>query len=239
MQQQMQQGGQPVHQMNQGNPLHPHQAQQMMHQQQAQMRQQQMRQPLKKHKPGMSKVTEKVWLDIAIKNKKVGRIEIAMFGKKVPFTAKNFIELAKGWFEKDGTKLSYKNSKFHRVIPGFMIQGGDITKGDGTGGKSIYGHNFKDENFKLKHYASGMVAMANAGANQNASQFYITLGAAPWLDGRHVVFGKVLKGMAIVRKIAELPTNAKHEPTLSVTITDSGVDQIAPFWMEKHLDSEH
>jgi len=193
----------------------------------------------KPHKPGMSKVTDKVFFEVAIKGKRIGRIEIAVFGKKVPFTAKNFVEIAKGYYENDGTLLHYKRSKFHRVVNDFMIQGGDITHHDGTGGKSIYGHVFKDENFKLKHYGSGTVAMANSGRDMNSSQFYITLRATPWLDHRHVVFGKVISGMKVVKQISEVPTNAKNQPLQSIEIVDSGIVPTEHFWMEKHMDSIH
>jgi len=217
--------------------------QHMMHQQRNPMgvpQHMQQAQPVikKAHKPGMSKVTSKVFFEVSVGGKKYGRIEFGVFGKKVPFTAKNFVELAKGFSEDDGTILHYKKSKFHRITD-FMIQGGDITHGDGTGGKSIYGHRFRDENFKLKHYGAGMVAMANAGADMNASQFYITLKATPWLDGRHVVFAKVLKGMDVVRRIAQVKTNAKNKPEVAVEITDSGEIPGDPFWIEKHLDSVH
>ncbi|KAI8790872.1 peptidyl-prolyl cis-trans isomerase 6 [Biomphalaria glabrata] len=164
-------------------------------------------------------ITDKVSFDITIGGESAGTIEIAVFGDVVPKTARNFVELASGI-----NGYGYEGSKFHRVIPDFMIQGGDFDKKDGTGFKSIYGGYFDDENFTLNHYASGWVSMANAGKDTNGCQFFITLTSTRWLDGHHTVFGMVLKGMDIVNKIAEVKTNAYDAPVEDVVIVKSRVE---------------
>ncbi|KFK34831.1 peptidyl-prolyl cis-trans isomerase [Arabis alpina] len=160
-------------------------------------------------------VTHKVYFDIQINGSPAGRILIGLFGKTVPKTAGE-----KG-VGNNGKPLYFKGSSFHRIIPSFMIQGGDFTRGDGRGGESIYGDKFADENFKLKHTGPGVLSMANSGPDSNGSQFFITTVTTGWLDGHHVVFGKVLSGMEVVRKI-EAQGQSSGEPKGKVIILDSG-----------------
>jgi len=146
-----------------------------------------------------------------------------LYNDVVPKTAENFRCLCTGEKGKgrSGKQLSYKGSAFHRVIPGFMCQGGDFTRGDGTGGESIYGEKFKDENFKMKHSGAGILSMANAGPNTNGSQFFLCTESTPHLNGKHVVFGKVSQGMDVVKKIERVGSSS-GKTSKKVSIRDCG-----------------
>ena len=165
-----------------------------------------------------------VFFDISIGGVPSGRIEFELYSDITPKTAENFRALCTGekGVGKLGKKLHFQGSKFHRIIQEFMLQGGDFTKGNGTGGESIYGETFPDENFKEKHTIPGLLSMANAGKNTNGSQFFITTVACPWLDGKHVVFGRVTKGMDLVKKIEAHGDEEEGTPSKVILITASG-----------------
>ena len=168
-------------------------------------------------------VTEKVYFDIEVDGQKEGRIVFGMFGDTVPKTVKNFSTLCDGsaGTGNSGKPLHFKGSSFHRIIPGFMAQGGDFTNGNGTGGESIYGNKFADENFTLQHTKPYLLSMANAGPNTNGSQFFITFKETPWLNGRHTVFGEVIEGQEIVEAMEKIGSGS-GKTSKTVTIVDSG-----------------
>nr|GEY59622.1 peptidyl-prolyl cis-trans isomerase CYP63 isoform X1 [Tanacetum cinerariifolium] len=165
-----------------------------------------------------------VFLDLSMDGSPAGRIVIELFADVVPRTAENFRALCtgeKGTGSTTGKPLHYKGVVFHRIIKGFMAQGGDFSKQNGTGGESIYGGKFADENFKLDHSGAGMLSMANSGPNTNGSQFFILFKRQPHLDGKHVVFGKVVEGIEILKKIEQLGTSDGN-PAGLVRIADCG-----------------
>lgn len=172
----------------------------------------------------MSTPNPRAYFDISIDSIPRGRIVFELFSSVVPKTTENFLALCRGDAGKTpgGVEMTYKGSSFHRVIKGFMLQGGDFTAGNGTGGESIYGEKFEDENFELKHEKPFLLSMANAGPNTNGSQFFITTVPTPHLDGKHVVFGKCISGKSLVRAIEALPT-ANDKPIVPVVISDCGV----------------
>jgi peptidylprolyl isomerase len=162
-------------------------------------------------------MSENVYFQVSANGEDLGRIVLRLFDDVVPKTARNFRELATG---QNG--FGYKGAPFHRVIPEFMLQGGDFTNGNGTGGKSIYGEKFADENFQLKHDRPFLLSMANAGPNSNGSQFFITTVVTSWLDGKHVVFGEVVEGEELVKQI-EGKGSRSGTPSAKVVISASGV----------------
>ncbi|KAF8271119.1 allergen [Lactarius quietus] len=160
-----------------------------------------------------------VYFDISINGTGVGRIVFRLYDEQVPLTARNFRELATG---QNG--FGYAGSAIHRIIPDFMIQGGDITSRDGTGGRSIFGYPFRDENLRTLHDRPGLLSMANRGPGTNSSQFFITTAAAPWCDGQNVVFGEVVEGLDVVRRIqGYASSDILRRPSATILIERSGL----------------
>ncbi|XP_050297610.1 peptidyl-prolyl cis-trans isomerase D [Anthonomus grandis grandis] len=165
-----------------------------------------------------------VFLDFAFNKVKAGRVVIKLYKDIVPKTAENFRGLCTGenGIGHQGKRLHYKGTRIHRVIPQCMVQGGDIIYGNGTGGESIYGQYFPSENHELKHTEEGMVGTSNNGLNKNSSQFYITTVPCPHLDDENVIFGKVVKGLDIIKDMSEIP-RVNDIPQEEILITDCGV----------------
>jgi peptidylprolyl isomerase len=174
----------------------------------------------------LKEITNRVYFDMSIDGNEVGQIIVGLYGNAVPKTVLNFETLAKGdTTHPRGRKLAYEGSTFHRVIPDFMLQGGDFTEGNGTGGMSIYGDKFADEKNGLRrfrHTEPGILSMANSGKNTNGSQFFITTKATPWLDEKHVIFGRVIHGMNVVRHI-ENYGNPSGTPSGLIKIERCGI----------------
>lgn len=202
--------------------------------------------------PEAQKERPLTYFDITIDGKPRGRIVFSLYSDLVPKTAENFRALCTGekGIGNSGKPLHYAGSGFHRVIKGFMCQGGDFTAGNGTGGESIYGERFEDEGFPVKHTKPFLLSMANAGKDTNGSQFFITTVPTPHLDDKHVVFGEVVRGKSVVRAIENHPTDGRDVPTAPIVISASGVlspDDPAPekadaadgdIWEDEALDDE-
>jgi peptidyl-prolyl isomerase H (cyclophilin H) len=165
-----------------------------------------------------------VFFDVSIAGVMTGRLKIELFADVCPKTAENFRQFCVGEYKKSNLSVGYKNCPFHRVIKAFMIQGGDFENKDGTGRLSIYGSSFPDENFALRHTGPGLLSMANSGPHTNGCQFFITCAKTDWLDGKHVVFGKLIDedSLLVMRKIENVPVGAGNKPKLPVLIEQCG-----------------
>jgi cyclophilin family peptidyl-prolyl cis-trans isomerase len=170
-----------------------------------------------------SKENPRVFFTIAKDGKNLGNMTFELYQNHNPKTAENFKQLCSG---DNKQALTYKNNIFHRIITGFMAQGGDITKGNGTGGMSIYGRNFKDENMTLRHYKRGQLSMANSGPDTNGSQFFITFAPCPWLDAYHCVFGELVEGENVLKEIEAIGTR-EGKPRGEIKVVDCGVVKAA------------
>ena len=168
--------------------------------------------------PENPEITNRVFFDIEEDGKPIGRITMGLFGTVVPKTVENFRQLAIS----TDPKFGYTGSIFHRVIPNFMLQGGDYETGQGYGGQSIYGNKFEDENFELQHDRPYRLSMANAGKNTNGSQFFITTVVTSWLNNAHVVFGEVIDGKDVVDYIEKVKTSRSDRPLKEVKIVKLG-----------------
>ncbi|KAK8849421.1 hypothetical protein IAR55_004753 [Kwoniella newhampshirensis] len=173
-----------------------------------------------------------VFFVITINGKEIGKMEFKLYDDVTPKTAANFRALSTGQ-KPDGTPLpkgfGYEGTKFHRVIPGFMCQGGDFERGDGTGGVSIYGDKFPDENFDKKHDKAGLLSCANAGPNTNGSQFFITTAEkCDWLDGKHTVFGELVSGQSVLKEIESKGNKDGRPPKDKIIISSCGAVSVSP-----------
>ena len=170
-------------------------------------------------------VTDVVSLTVSVDGASIGAIRLGLFGGIVPRTVANFVGLCQGASTPSGGDVpSYAGSPFHRVIKSFMIQTGDVRSGNGFGSTSIYGGPFEDESFEVRHTGPGLLSMANSGPNTNGCQFFITCVPTPHLDGKHVVFGRVLAGMDVVRQVENTPTGAGDRPLADVRIASCTVE---------------
>ena len=165
-----------------------------------------------------------VFMDLKIAGVQQGRLKMELFADVVPKTAENFRQLCTGELQRNGFPVGYKGCSFHRVIKGFMVQGGDLENSDGTGRTSIYGDSFPDENFVVPHSGAGLLSMANTGPNTNGCQFFLTCAATDWLNGKHVVFGKIIDedSLFLLRKIENVAVGNNGKPKLSIVVDDCG-----------------
>jgi len=163
-----------------------------------------------------------VFFDVSIGAQNIGRIKLELFSHLVPKTAENFRQFCTGEFKRNGIPQGYKGASFHRIIKDFMIQGGDFLRGDGSGSISIFGDSFADEGFFENHSVPGLLSMANSGPNSNGCQFFITCAPCDFLDGKHVVFGRVIEGLSVVRRIEDVPVGQQNRPKSAVSISECG-----------------